>query len=116
MLFHDTIYYNLAYGDLTASREKVIEAAKMADIHQAILDMPHQYDTQVGERGLKLSGMLIVAALNDSFIEQPPAIYNHFFIPGPVSRAVQSVTDNLPADATNDLYIVTKTLHFTLYQ
>ena len=56
VLFHDTIFYNLSYGDLNAKPEQVIEAARMADIHNAILDMPYRYETQVGERGLKLSG------------------------------------------------------------
>ncbi|ESO89111.1 hypothetical protein LOTGIDRAFT_154193 [Lottia gigantea] len=57
VLLHDTIYYNIQYGDLTKSREEVIEAAKMAEIHETIdKRFPKQYDTQVGERGLKLSG------------------------------------------------------------
>ena len=49
MLFHDTIYHNIAYGDLTASEKEVHEAAKMADVHKAILNMPQQYETQVSE-------------------------------------------------------------------
>lgn len=56
VLFHDTIFYNLQYGDTNAPAEKVYEVAKMADIHNAILRMPKGYDTVVGERGLKLSG------------------------------------------------------------
>ena len=56
VLFHNTIFYNLQYGNIHAASEEVIAAAKMADIHDSILRMPHQYDTQVGERGLKLSG------------------------------------------------------------
>ena len=56
VLFHNTIFYNLQYGNIHAAPEEVIAAAKMADIHDSILRMPHQYDTQVGERGLKLSG------------------------------------------------------------
>jgi len=57
VLFHDTIYYNIHYGNLAASHEQVIRAAEMADLHDAILNMPDQWSTQVGERGLKLSGM-----------------------------------------------------------
>lgn len=57
VLFHDTIFHNIQYGDLNASKEQVLNAAKMADIHDAIEQMPHKYDTQVGERGLKLSGI-----------------------------------------------------------
>lgn len=56
MLFHDTIMYNIQYGDVTASAQRVYDVAKMAEIHDVILNMPNQYDTQVGERGLKLSG------------------------------------------------------------
>jgi len=56
VLFHDSIYYNIMYGNISATKEEVINAAKMADIHSAVLTMPHGYETQVGERGLKLSG------------------------------------------------------------
>lgn len=56
VLFHDTIEYNLHYGDIQAGREEVAKAARMAELHEAILKWPQGYDTQVGERGLKLSG------------------------------------------------------------
>lgn len=56
VLFHNTIYYNLLYGNISASPEDVYAVAKLAGLHDAILRMPHGYDTQVGERGLKLSG------------------------------------------------------------
>ncbi|PAV68165.1 hypothetical protein WR25_19340 isoform D [Diploscapter pachys] len=56
VLFHDTIYYNLAYGNPNASKDEVIAAAKMADLHWSVENMPNGYDTVVGERGLKLSG------------------------------------------------------------
>ncbi|ELU13186.1 hypothetical protein CAPTEDRAFT_149358 [Capitella teleta] len=56
VLFHDTIFHNIKYGNLESTDEEVYNAARMADIHEAILRMPHQYETQVGERGLKLSG------------------------------------------------------------
>ena len=48
VLFHDSIYHNIAYGDLNASKEQVYNAAKMADVHEAILNMPQKYETQVG--------------------------------------------------------------------
>jgi len=56
VLFNDTIAYNIAYGRPDASREDVIRAAELAQIHNFILDLPEGYDTRVGERGLKLSG------------------------------------------------------------
>ena len=56
VLFNDTIRYNIKYGRITASDEQVEEAARMADIHNSILNFPDGYDTVVGERGLKLSG------------------------------------------------------------
>ncbi|XP_061217848.1 iron-sulfur clusters transporter ABCB7, mitochondrial isoform X2 [Neopsephotus bourkii] len=56
VLFHNTIYYNLLYGNISATPEEVYAAAKLAGIHDAILRMPNGYNTQVGERGLKLSG------------------------------------------------------------
>jgi len=56
VLFNDTIYYNIAYGNTKATKEEVIEAAKNADIHNFISILPDGYDTLVGERGLKLSG------------------------------------------------------------
>ncbi|EDS29700.1 ATP-binding cassette sub-family B member 7 [Culex quinquefasciatus] len=56
VLFHDTIRHNIHYGDLSKQQAEVEEAARMADLHGSILRWPKQYDTQVGERGLKLSG------------------------------------------------------------
>ncbi|XP_064811560.1 iron-sulfur clusters transporter ABCB7, mitochondrial [Oncorhynchus masou masou] len=56
VLFHNTIFYNLQYGNINATPEEVYQVARLAGIHDAILRMPHGYETQVGERGLKLSG------------------------------------------------------------
>ncbi|MEO1294115.1 MAG: ATP-binding cassette domain-containing protein, partial [Pseudomonadota bacterium] len=56
VLFNDTIAYNIAYGSGTEDREAVIEAAKAARIHDFVAALPEGYETQVGERGLKLSG------------------------------------------------------------
>jgi ATP-binding cassette, subfamily B, heavy metal transporter len=56
VLFNDSIYYNIAYGRPTASRDEVIAAARAAHIHAFIESLPKGYDTPVGERGLKLSG------------------------------------------------------------
>lgn len=56
VLFNDTIYYNIAYGRPDASREDVIQAARSAHIYDFIQHLPEGFETQVGERGLKLSG------------------------------------------------------------
>jgi ATP-binding cassette subfamily B protein len=56
VLFNDTIGYNIGYGDPNASMEQIMEAAKRAQIHDFVMSLPDQYDTTVGERGLKLSG------------------------------------------------------------
>lgn len=56
VLFNDSIYNNIAYGQTTADYEAVISAAKQAHIHNFISRLPDGYDTLVGERGLKLSG------------------------------------------------------------
>jgi ATP-binding cassette subfamily B protein len=56
VLFNDTIAYNIAYGKPGASQAEVEAAAKAAHIHDFIIGMPDDYQTQVGERGLKLSG------------------------------------------------------------
>nr|CAD2180855.1 unnamed protein product [Meloidogyne enterolobii] len=56
VLFNDTIYYNIHYGNINASEEQVYQAAKTADLHDSIMRIPHAYQTMVGERGLKLSG------------------------------------------------------------
>ncbi|WP_257757404.1 ABCB family ABC transporter ATP-binding protein/permease [Burkholderia glumae] len=56
VLFNDTIYYNIAYGRPSATRDEVIAAARAAHIHAFVESLPNGYDTIVGERGLKLSG------------------------------------------------------------
>ncbi|MDT3671162.1 MAG: ATP-binding cassette domain-containing protein [Aromatoleum sp.] len=56
ILFNDTIAYNIAYGRPGASLSDVIEAAKAAHVHEFISGLPEQYETQVGERGVMLSG------------------------------------------------------------
>ena len=55
-LFHDSIYENIRYGKLDATKEEVIAAAKMAHAHEFIIDQDQGYDTIVGDKGDKLSG------------------------------------------------------------
>jgi ABC-type transport system involved in Fe-S cluster assembly fused permease/ATPase subunit len=56
VLFNESLYYNIAYGDLNAPKEDIESAAKHAHIDQFIASLPLKYETIVGERGLKLSG------------------------------------------------------------
>jgi len=55
-LFHDTIRTNLVYAKLDATDAEIVEAARAANIHNFIKDLPNGYDTIVGERGYRLSG------------------------------------------------------------
>ena len=56
VLFNESIFYNIQYGNLSASEEEVKKAAKMAHIYDFIESLPDGWDSIVGERGLKLSG------------------------------------------------------------
>jgi subfamily B ATP-binding cassette protein MsbA len=56
ILFNDTILNNIAFGVENATRENVIEAAKVANAHQFIVETENGYDTVIGDRGSKLSG------------------------------------------------------------
>jgi ATP-binding cassette subfamily B protein len=56
VLFNDTIEANIAYGRPGASRDEIVEAARLAQIHDFIASLPDGYRSLVGERGLKLSG------------------------------------------------------------
>ncbi len=56
VLFNDSIEYNIAYGKPGATRDEIVAAARLAQIHDFIAGLPEGYATPVGERGLKLSG------------------------------------------------------------
>jgi len=56
VLFNESVIKNIAYGLENCDKEKVIEAAKAANAHNFILDLPNGYDTIIGEKGTKLSG------------------------------------------------------------
>ncbi len=74
-LFSGTIFENIVYGRIDASREEVIEAAKRAGAHEFIVNLKDGYDTYVGERGVKLSGgqkqRISIARV---FLKNPPII------------------------------------------
>ncbi|MBQ5633267.1 MAG: ATP-binding cassette domain-containing protein, partial [Clostridia bacterium] len=56
LMFHDTIYNNIAYGDDSFSVDEVINAADIANAHEFIVRQPDGYDSMLGERGVGLSG------------------------------------------------------------
>jgi ATP-binding cassette subfamily B protein len=56
VLFNESLYYNIAYARPNATRDEIIQAARLANLHDFIGSLPLGYDTLVGERGLKLSG------------------------------------------------------------
>ena len=55
-LFHGTVAENIAYGSFDVTREEIVQAAKLAEAHEFIMQLPQGYDSIVGERGQKLSG------------------------------------------------------------
>lgn len=74
-LFTGTIKENIAYGNLDATDEEIIEAAKKANIHDFILSMPDGYDTYIGERGVKLSGgQKQRVSIARVFLKNPPIL------------------------------------------
>jgi len=74
-LFADSIYENIRYGKLDATREEIEEAARKAEIYDDIMAMPNGFDTYVGERGTLLSGgqkqRIAVARI---FLKNPPIL------------------------------------------
>jgi ATP-binding cassette, subfamily B, bacterial MsbA len=56
ILFNDSVFNNIAFGVENTSKEKVIEAAKIANAHEFIMELEKGYDTNIGDRGVKLSG------------------------------------------------------------
>jgi ATP-binding cassette subfamily B protein len=74
-IFYGTIKGNILYGRPEANDEDVVEAAKKANIHEFIMNMPHGYDTMVGERGVKLSGgQKQRIAIARVFLKNPPIL------------------------------------------
>ena len=75
-LFHSDIMHNVRYGRLEASDEEVMEAAVKANVHETVMRLPDGYKTQVGERGLMISGgekqRLAVARV---LLKDPPILF-----------------------------------------
>ena len=98
-LFTGTIFDNIAYGKLGASREEVYEAAKKANIHDYIMSLPEGYDTFVGERGVKLSGgQKQRISMARVFLKNPPIL-----ILDEATSALDNVTENYIQDSLDEL-------------
>ena len=102
VLFNDSIYYNIAYGRPDASREAVIEAARSAHIHDFVMGLPAGYDTQVGERGLKLSGgEKQRVAIARTILKNPPILIFDEATSALDSRTEKAIQHELAAIAAN---------------
>ena len=98
-MFAGTIRENIAYGKPDATFEEIQEAAKKAEIHEEILQMPKGYDSYVGERGVKLSGgqkqRIGIARI---FLKNPPVI-----ILDEATSALDSITEIRIQNAFDEL-------------
>ncbi|MCI7643461.1 MAG: ABC transporter ATP-binding protein/permease [Lentisphaeria bacterium] len=101
ILFNDTIANNIAYGCGVISREEIVEAAKKANAHNFIVDGRHAegYDTEVGEKGFKLSGgEKQRVAIARAILKNPPIL-----ILDEATSALDTVTEALVQEALNNV-------------
>lgn len=99
LLFNETIANNIAYGRPEATRQEIIEAAKLANAHEFIVDGRHPdgYDTQVGEKGFKLSGgEKQRIAIARAILRNPPIL-----LLDEATSALDTVTEKLVQEALN---------------
>lgn len=98
-LFNSSIYDNILYGKPDATREEVITASKLANIHDFVMTLPDGYDTVIGERGVKLSGgqkqRLSIARV---FLKNPPIL-----ILDEATSALDNATEMLIQQSLDDL-------------
>ncbi len=98
VLFNDTIYYNIQYGQPEASRDDVLAAAQAAQLAEFIEHLPDGYETRVGERGLKLSGgEKQRVAIARALLKNPPLlIFDEATsaLDSKTEKAIQSSLDN----------------------
>ncbi|MCL2103555.1 MAG: ABC transporter ATP-binding protein/permease [Kiritimatiellaeota bacterium] len=99
VLFNDTIAANIAYGSPHATREQIVEVAKLANAHDFIIAQPEGYDKIVGEKGFTLSGgERQRVAIARALLKNPPIL-----ILDEATSALDTVTERLVQDAINCL-------------
>ncbi|MBN2605639.1 MAG: ABC transporter ATP-binding protein [Bacilli bacterium] len=98
-IFYGTIKDNILYGRPEATFDEVVEAAKKASIHDFIMSLPDQYQTLVGERGVKLSGgQKQRVSIARVFLKNPPVL-----ILDEATSSLDNVTEKLIQKALDDL-------------
>ncbi len=98
-LFNASIRDNILYGRLDATEEEIIEAAKRANIHEYIMSLPEGYETNIGERGVKLSGgQKLRLSIARVFLKNPPIL-----ILDEATSALDNTTEILIQQALNEL-------------
>jgi ATP-binding cassette subfamily B protein len=104
LLFNDTIAYNIGYGRNGASQADIEMAARAAHIHELIASLPQQYETPVGERGVKMSGgEKQRIAIARAILKNPPLlIFDEATsaLDSQSERAIQSELDQLSKNRT----------------
>jgi ATP-binding cassette subfamily B protein len=104
LLFNDTIAYNIGYGRNDATMEQIVAAAKAAHVHDFIESLPQKYQTQVGERGVMLSGgEKQRIAIARAILKNPPLlIFDEATsaLDTQSERAIQTELDQLSQDRT----------------
>ena len=99
ILFNDTIAANIAYGSPGATREQIVEAAKLANAHAFIMEHPEGYDRVVGEKGFVLSGgERQRVAIARAILRNPPIL-----ILDEATSALDTVTEQQVQEAINAL-------------
>jgi subfamily B ATP-binding cassette protein MsbA len=99
ILFNDTVYNNITFGKRNVSRKAVVEAAKIANAHEFIMQMDNGYDTNIGERGSNLSGgQRQRLAIARAVLKNPPVL-----ILDEATSALDTESERLVQDALEKL-------------